>query len=202
MNIRIVVFDGADEFDFVGPYEAFRHAAMLGADVDAGLVTLEPQSQVVAAHGLRLIPEGVITGTPDLVLVPGGGWVNHAALGVRAQVARGNLPRKMAEFHAAGATIAGVCTGVMVLAAAGLLDGRVATTHSGAIKDLRSSKAHVIQSRVVDEGDILTCGGVTASLDLALWLIERDVGNQVAEAVATYMEHRRSRDVYIARDGI
>lgn len=198
MRIDILVFDGADEIDFVGPQEVFRRAAKIEGDVEIELVTLEPQSQVTAQFGLRIHPDGVLNAASDLVVVPGGGWVGNSIRGVRQEIARGVLPKTLRSLHESGALIAGVCTGAMALAAAGLLDGRAAITHHGALEDLRRTKARVTEARVVDDGDVLTCGGVTSSIDLALWFVERQWGRNVADAISRSMEYNRSRDVYRA----
>ena len=196
--VRVVVYDGADEIDFVGPYEVFRRAAGLRAGLDVRLVTLEPQREVTAAHGLCVRPDGVLERSADLVIIPGGGYVGHAARGVRAEILRGVLPATIAAVHEGGATLAGVCTGAMALSAAGLLDGRPATTHHGALDDLRATAARVVQARVVDDGDILTCGGVTASLDLALWAVERFWGADTADVIAAALAYQRSPDVHVS----
>jgi transcriptional regulator GlxA family with amidase domain len=198
MRIDILVFDGADEIDFVGPQEVFRRAAKIEGGVEIELVTLEPQSQVTAQFGLRIHPDGVLNAASDLVVVPGGGWVGNSIRGVRQEIARGVLPKTLRSLHESGALIAGVCTGAMALAAAGLLDGRAAITHHGALEDLRRTKARVTEARVVDDGDVLTCGGVTSSIDLALWFVERQWGRNVADAISRSMEYNRSRDVYRA----
>src|SRR5437879_12122214 len=99
----------------------------MGKDADVALVTLEPQAEVTAAYGLRVRPDGVLDPPVDLLVVSGGGWVARGPRGIRAEVERGALPRRIAELHAAGTTIAAVCTGAMALAAAGLLDRRPAT---------------------------------------------------------------------------
>jgi transcriptional regulator GlxA family with amidase domain len=198
MRIDILVFDGADEIDFVGPQEVFRRAAKIEGGVEIELVTLEPQSQVTAQFGLRIHPDGVLNAASDLVVVPGGGWVGNSIRGVRQEIARGVLPKTLRSLHESGALIAGVCTGAMALAAAGLLDGRAAITHHGALEDLRRTKARVTEARVVDDGDVLTCGGVTSSIDLALWFVERQWGRNVADAISRSMEYNRSRDIYRA----
>jgi transcriptional regulator GlxA family with amidase domain len=198
MKIRILVFDGVDEIDFVGPYQVFQRAAKLQSGIDVALVTLQPQLEVTASHGLRLHSDGVLEGAVDLLLVPGGGYITQAAHGVYAEIAHGELPRKIAALHATGTIVAGVCTGTMALSAAGLLDGRPAVTHHGALDDLRSASAQIIKARVVDDGDIITCGGVTASLDLALWVVERFWGAQTAEVIAGFLEFARSKDIYVS----
>jgi transcriptional regulator GlxA family with amidase domain len=86
----------------------------------------------------------------------------------------------------------------MIVAATGLLDGRPAITHHGAIDDLRERGADVIDARVVDDGDLLTAGGVTSGIDLALYLVERIAGEELANEVAREMEYERAADVYRA----
>jgi transcriptional regulator GlxA family with amidase domain len=79
---------------------------------------------------------------------------------------------------------------------AGLLDGRPAVTHTDAIDDLRASEAGVVDARVVDDGDVLTAAGVTSGLDLATYLVEREWGTAIADAVRTEMAYERRGDVY------
>jgi len=198
MKIGIVVFDGADELDFVGPHEVLRAAAKAGKDVETTLLSFEPQLEVVAGFGLKLRPDGVLDDQKlDLLIVPGGGWVAREPKGAWAEYQRGLLPKKIAQFHAAGTIVAGVCTGTMLLAAAGILNGKPAITHHRAIEDLRALCIQVVQARVVDAGDVITCGGVTASLDLAFWIVERFWGEAVADGIARLFEYTRSRDVHI-----
>jgi transcriptional regulator GlxA family with amidase domain len=196
MNVRILVFDGADEIDFIGPLEIFRRAAKLTPGIDVRLVTLEPCQHITAAYGLCLVPDGVLDETTDLLVVPGGGWASHTAQGIRCEVERGTLVRRIAELYRNGAIVAGVCTGTMALAAAGLLNGRPAVTHHAALPDLDATSAAVVSARVVDDGNIVTCGGVTSSLDLALRLVERFWGREIAEEIARGMEYTRNLDVW------
>ncbi|MGH8671775.1 MAG: DJ-1/PfpI family protein [Burkholderiales bacterium] len=113
---------------------------------------------------------------------------------------RGFIPAAIADVHRSGAIIAAVCTGTMLLAAAALLRGRPAITHSRAIADLTASGARVIRARVVDDGDVVTSGGVTSGLDLALWLVERHAGSKLAHAVEQQLEYER-RGVVWRRPG-
>lgn len=214
MHIAIVLFDGFDNLDAIGPFEVFNHARTFGADVDVRLDTLTPREIVTSSHGLRIEPDGSLesdtsagvsraggntdrhSGSPDLVVVPGGGWEDRAEEGTWAQVERGDLPDALARIHAGGAMVASVCTGGMLLAHAGLTDGRPAVTHHGALEDLRDSGAEVVEARVVDDGDILTSGGVTAGIDLALRIVEREFDRDVAERVATEMEYEPRGEVY------
>ncbi|SFC15205.1 DJ-1/PfpI family protein [Halobiforma haloterrestris] len=191
---EIVLFDGFDELDAIGPYEVFENAADLGADLETRLVTLEGDDDIVAAsHGLGVESQGTL-GEPDLLVVPGGGWTGEG--GVRAVVEDGSLPDAVDERYTAGATVASVCTGAMILSEAGLLEGRPAATHPVAVDDLAATDATVLDERVVDDGDVLSAGGVTSGIDLALWIVEREFGEDVAEAVGERMAHERRGEVF------
>ncbi|MEP6815579.1 MAG: DJ-1/PfpI family protein [Marmoricola sp.] len=195
MRIDVVIYDGFDELDAIGPYEVFGHAARAGAAVDVGYasVTKAPGDLVTASLGTTLQVQRRL-GPADLVVVPGGGWQNDGTSpGSRAESLHGDVPRALVERHAAGSVVAGVCTGGMLLASAGLLEGRRAVTHHTALDELATRGAHVVRERVVDEGDIVTAGGVTSGIDLALHLVERMCGAQFADAAATMMEHTRVR---------
>jgi transcriptional regulator GlxA family with amidase domain len=89
----------------------------------------------------------------------------------------------------------------MLATAAGLTQGRPAITHHGAVDDLRASGAQVVEARVVDDGDLVTAGGVTSGIDLALWLVERHFGAELADAVAAEIEHPRHGEVWRATPG-
>jgi transcriptional regulator GlxA family with amidase domain len=196
MRVAVLCYDGFDELDAVGPYEVFAEATSRGADLPVRLLTVDDRDRVTAAHGLRVEPDGRLPApdaadAPGLVVVPGGGWNDRGAAGAWAEAERGAVPDAVAAHHAAGAVVAAVCTGGMLLSRAGLLDGRPATTHHGALADLRETAADVREDRVVDDGDVLTAGGITSGLDLALHLVEREAGAALADEVAANMEYER-----------
>jgi transcriptional regulator GlxA family with amidase domain len=191
MRIDIVVFDGFDEMDALAPYEVLRTAAQYGAPIEAELVGVSRGGTVTASHGTRILVDRGPSDEAHLLLVPGGGWFHGP--GVRGEIERGDLPRALVEARDRGAVVGSVCTGAMLLAAAGLLDGRRATTHHDAYDDLRSFGAEVVEERFVDEGDLLTAGGVTSGLDLALHIVEKVAGATVAEKVAREIEYERGR---------
>ena len=199
MRIAILLYPGFDELDAIGPFEVFRHAATMGAPVEVTLNTLDGAAEVVASGGLRVHPDGKLDGRPDLILVPGGGWSNHAERGAWAEANRGDIPGLLEKLHGEGTTVATVCTGGMLAATAGLSKGRPAVTHRSALNDLRATGAQVMERRVVDDGDLLSAGGVTSGIDLALWIVEREFGAAVADQVTEEMEFPRSRDVFKAR---
>src|SRR6185437_10402991 len=102
---------------------------------------------------------------------------------------RGDIPAALARRHAAGGRVGSVCTGAMLLAAAGLLRGRPAVTHHSALDDLRAAGADVREDeRFVDDGDIVTAGGVTSGIDLALHLVSQARDEATAAAGAREIE--------------
>ena len=201
MRVHIPIFDGFDELDAVGPYEVFRTAANVGADCDVSLVAPATQEVVTAAKGLRVIPDGILPApsaadAPDLLVVPGGGWSDDDG-GVRREVESGKLPAAIRSHRESGAEVASVCTGAMLLERAGVLEDRPATTHHTAVADLRAAGVEVRDRRVVDAGAVATAGGITSGIDLALHLVGRAFGGDVAAAVAEELEHDRSDDVAV-----
>ena len=197
LDVEILLFDGFDELDAIGPYEVFDTASAFGADLDVSLVTVDPVPRVIASHELVVDPHAMLSSPaspPDLLVVPGGGWSSDDG-GVRRVVEDGRLPSVVAALHDAGATVASVCTGAMVLAEAGLLDGRPATTHHSAHDDLAAAGADLLTARAVDDGDVLTAGGITSGLDLALWIVEREFGAEIASDVARELEHERHGEI-------
>lgn len=193
-TIDIVVFDGVDELDVVGPWEIL---AAGGFRVRA--VALESAGwEVRADHGLRLGVDGPIGPGADLLVVPGGGWLAGGSTGVRRQVDDVTLPRMIAGLHAGGTVVASVCTGAFLLAAAGLLEGRPAVTNRRALDDLRAYGALVRpDARVVDDGDILTAGGPSAGLDLGIHIVGRVHGPEAAAAAADRLEYAVQGSVVI-----
>jgi transcriptional regulator GlxA family with amidase domain len=197
MDIAIVLYDGFDELDAIGPFEVFANAARAGADLTVTLRTVDGSDRVTASHGLDVGTEGALADVdPDLLVVPGGGWNDRSPAGARAEAEAGTIPETIAELYDGGTAIAGVCTGGMLLARSGILDGRPAVTHGGAMDDLRETAAEVVAARVVDDGDVLTAGGVTSGLDLAFHLVEREFGAEITEQVQQEMEYEPRGDVY------
>ncbi len=188
--VEIVLFDGWDELDALGPYEVLRQAERRGAPISCKLVTLGVAREVEGANGLRIRSAGLL-GEPDWLVVPGGGWGERAERGAWGEARRGELPRAIAAAHVRGTGIASVCTGALLVAAAGLLRGRPAVTHRSALADLARAGAEVVEARVVDDGDLVTSGGVTSGLDLGVHLLSRLVGPAVAEVVTVEMEIAR-----------
>ena len=212
---EIVVFDGFDDLDAIAPLEILTAAGFRTRVVrPAGHA-----ATVHSAHGLVMQVDAELMTAPDLasaagvepssgsgadaqaiaglVVVPGGGWLD-AAPGVRDQC-EGPLPAMLAARHDAGAVLASVCTGAMLLARAGLLSGRPAVTNRNALDDLAQAGADVRRdARVVDDGSVVTAGGPAAGLDLALRLVARFAGEQAAREAAARVEHEPVGPVLVA----
>lgn len=183
-DVDVLFFDGFDELDSIGPWEVLAAAGFpvraAGFPGEAGTVR--------ASNGLRVVTDGPLGDAPGLVIVPGGGYWDPGA-GVRQQIADGALAARLVALHAAGTVLASVCTGAMLLSAAGLLRDRPAVTNKLALGLLARDGAQVRQeARVVDDGDIITAAGVTSGIDLALYLIEQELGAEAAQAGAREIE--------------
>jgi transcriptional regulator GlxA family with amidase domain len=198
MRCEVLLFDGFDELDALAPWEVLSSFVDVRDDLDAALVGLDGATAVRAAHGTLVTPHRALSDEVDVLVVPGGGWNDRAEDGAWAQARLGAIPRAIRERHERGALVASVCTGAMLLAAAGLVEGRHAITHHGAIADLEAAGAHVVRARVVDDGDIVTAGGVTSGLDLALHLAERLFGSDAALAAERELEYERRGTVWRA----
>ena len=196
MRIEILVFDGVDEMDVMGPFEVWSHAARR-PQFELALVGLDGPADVTGLHGLQFkAPEGL--GQPDALFVPGGGWMNRAEKGAWAEARRGVMPERIAALAPTLQWIGSVCTGSMLLAEAGLVKGRPATTNRGAWAELEALGADLKTNRVVDDGTLVTAGGITCGIDLALHVVERELGVDVADGIAGAMEYARDRDVWIS----
>jgi transcriptional regulator GlxA family with amidase domain len=196
MRIEILVFDGVDEMDVMGPFEVWSSASRR-TDLELVLVGLDAPIEVTGMNGLQFkAPEAL--GTPDALFVPGGGWMNRAEKGSWAEARHGVMTARIAELAPSLSWIGSVCTGGMLLAEAGLVKGRPATTNRNAWAELEAFGAELKTNRVVDDGTLITAGGITAGIDLALHVVEREYGVDVADGIAATMEYTRDRDVYVS----
>lgn len=192
--VQILVYDGYDETDAIGPYEV-----LAAAGFPVRLVTLDGAAPTVrAAHGLVTGVDGALDETAGgILVVPGGGFVSPDG-GTRRALAEGLVASAIARAHANGAVIASVCTGAVLCEAAGLYDGRPVVTHRAALDHLTARGVDVRpEARVVDDGDVVSSGGVTSGIDMSFHLVERYLGREAAERGATRMEHERRGPVLV-----
>jgi transcriptional regulator GlxA family with amidase domain len=181
-TVGILLFDDAEELDFVGPLEVFGTAARFGADCQI-LFVAEKTAPVRARNGLRILPDCTFESAPSLsiLVVPGG-------LGARTH-ARQN-PRILQFVRAQKDLVASVCTGALILAEAGLLTGLAATTHHMALGDLEQYRDVIVRrgERWIIGERIATSAGVSAGVDLALALVANFWGAEIAGRVAENLE--------------
>lgn len=179
MQFGLLVFPNVQQLDLTGPYEVF--ASWPQARVRLVAKTLEP---VTSSTGLVLTPDASFDDCPqlDVLCVPGGGGVN-ALMADEATIAFVRQQADGARF------VTSVCTGALVLGAAGLLKGKRATTHWASHDLLATLGAVPVHGRVVRDGNLMTGGGVTAGIDFALALIAEVAGREVAEAIELSLEY-------------
>lgn len=191
MLADIVVFDGVVEMDALGPLEVLRRAQELDADFSVRLVCHTHQDSVRGAGGLTFATDDTFTpGDADIVVVAGGGWSARSKEGAWAECQKGDLPLLLAAAAATAAVMASVCTGTMLWAHAGVITGRRANTHHSAHEELSELGVIVVPERVVDDGDLVTSGGVTSGIDLALWLVARELNDLLAQQIAKSIEYK------------
>ncbi|KAI8910892.1 ThiJ/PfpI domain-containing protein [Gorgonomyces haynaldii] len=192
MRISLLVFDGVDEIDFVGPMEVLRSSTKIGTDVDLKIVTLKQQATVKGSHGLMFQPDAVFEpGKQDLLLIPGGNWVARSSVGAFGEVQRGQILEAIREARQVNPELilASVCTGSMILAHAGLLQGKKVTTHHSAFQDMEALGIHLVKERIVDDGNVITSGGVTSGIDLGLYLLKRFYSQEISNEIRDRIEH-------------
>ncbi|MER7520682.1 DJ-1/PfpI family protein [Streptomyces sp. NPDC126499] len=200
LRAQVVLFEGVEELDLAAPYEVLSASDhFTDRDVEVRYVSLDGPRTVTAAFGTTLrVDHGWAPEEADLLVVPGGGYARPEAPGVRAEIRRGALPRALAAAQRPGLTIAALCTGVMLLSAAGVTRGRPCTTHHRAQADLVEQGGVLKKARVVDDGDLVTAGGVTSGLDLALWLVRRELGVDAALGLEAMLEYETRGTVWTA----
>lgn len=196
-NVGILVFDNVEVLDFAGPFEVFSRTR-LEPGVESRrsedsapfrVFTVAPApGQITATGGLRVIPDYDFASAPhlDLLVVPGG-------FGTRPLLANEKVLEWIRQQAVTTELMTSVCTGSLLLARAGLLANRRATTHWSSLDALAALDASITVERglrVVDDG-IVTSAGVSAGMDMALTVVESLHGREVADETAHYIEYRR-----------
>ena len=197
-RVGIVLFENVEVLDFSGPFEVFS-ATRLNEErrleepspLEVILVA-EKNAPVVTTGGMKVIPDHTFENCPKLdILVVPGGWGTRKEL--KNPVMLNWLRIRASEVE----TLTSVCTGSMLLGFAGLLDGHNATTHWRSLDWMRESFPAVTvdcKKHVVEDGSVFTCAGISAGIDMALKVVARHYGENIARATAKHMEYRYPDD--------
>ncbi|GHJ07816.1 glutamine amidotransferase [Micromonospora humidisoli] len=210
MLVQIVLFDGFDPLDVIAPFEVLAAGGdTVGDALAVELVSAQgPREVVSGTRGLTLRATAPLDPTrPGYVVVPGAsgpstGDPDEGVVTIPVLLARfadsAAVPLLRAALDNPDVTVAAVCGGSLALAMAGLIEGRHAVTHHLGMDVLDATGVHAVPARVVDDGDLVTAGGVTSGLDLGLHILEREFGPRVAHAVETLFEYERRGTVWRA----
>jgi transcriptional regulator GlxA family with amidase domain len=209
MHAQIVLFDGFDPLDVIAPFEVLAAGSdAVGADLVVELVSAEgPRPVVSGTRGLVLHATARLNPSkPGYVIVPGAsgpidGDPDDGVITIPVLLARfgetAAAPLMQQALANPDVTVATVCGGSLALAMAGLIEGRHAATHHLGMDVLEATGVNIVHARVVDDGDLVTAGGVTSGLDLALHLLNRSYGPRVALAVESLFAYERRGTVWI-----
>ncbi len=187
-RIAVLLFEGVEELDFAGPWEVLSAWAHQWPEDAIEVFTLGLGAGTIrCAKGLRVVADHTRDTAPpfELLVFPGG-------RGTRPLLEDPELIAWVQQLAGHGVTLASVCTGALVFAKAGLLDGKPATTHHGSLTRLASLGRNIEvrpEARFVDAGAILTAAGVSAGIDLALHLVVRMHSIERAREVRRYIQY-------------
>jgi transcriptional regulator GlxA family with amidase domain len=188
VRIGLYLFEGAEELDWGGPWEVLAAWAQLWPDDGVEVFTVaDGDGPIECAKGLRVLPDRTWeeAGRLDVVVVPGG-------VGTRALIGRDDVRQRLRGLAGDGTLVTSVCTGALVLADAGLLAGRPATTWWGRLDRLAELDATIDvrpDDRFVDSGEVVTAAGVSAGIDMALHLVRRLHSEERAREVRRYIQY-------------
>ena len=203
MHAQIVLFDGFDPLDVIAPFEVLAAGSeFVGGELDVSLVSAEGARTVVGGtRDLALAATAALDpDQPGCVVVPGAsgpvdGEPDDGAQTIPVLLARAAqselTPLLRKAFDNPEMTVASVCGGSLVMAMSGLIEGRHAVTHRLGMDVLDAAGVRAVPARVVDDGNLVTAGGVTSGLDLGLHLLDRWYGPRIAHAVEGLFEYER-----------
>ncbi|HEY9282819.1 MAG TPA: DJ-1/PfpI family protein [Pyrinomonadaceae bacterium] len=187
-NVAILIFDDVEVLDFCGPFEVFSVAGRRSGLNPFNVYTVAQNPGPVAArNNFSVNPAHTLSDCPrpDVLLVPGGYGTRRE---MHNEALTGWIARRAAEVE----LLLSVCTGALLLARAGLLEGLSATTHHGAfdlLREVAPNTAVLESERVVDNGKIILSAGISAGIDMSLYAVGRLLGEEQAEETAAYMEY-------------
>jgi len=186
LKTAFLIFDGAAELDIVAPWEVFDGSKWCGHSEDSTYTVALTDNPVTCLGGLKIIPDFSVANapSPDILVVPG-------TADTSPLTSDGELLNWILETSKRCTWTVGICTGTVILAAAGVANGKRVTTHWDAIDSLRTRKDVTVLEKVryVRDGNLLTSAGVSAGLDMALWLVGQIYGASHAREVQHLLEY-------------
>jgi transcriptional regulator GlxA family with amidase domain len=195
-NVAILLFNEIEVLDFAGPFEVFGVADRKADPKPFQVFTVAERGPVYARNGRSINPSYLLNDhpKPDLLIIPGGGGyqTDGTPFGTRREVDNPAVVNWIRRQAAGAELVLSVCTGSLLLAKAGLLDGLSATTHYLALDSLAQlSPTTTVQpaDRWVDTGRIITSEGISAGIDMSLYVVGRLLGKAVADETARYMQY-------------
>ena len=196
-NLAIIIFDEVEVLHFAGPFEVFSVCGRKeGGEIPFHVYTVGEKLIIYARNGLIVTANFLLSNCPkpDLILIPGGGgyYADGTPFGSRKEMDNPVLLDWIKEQNKTSELVLSVCTGSLILAKAGLLHGLSATTHHGAIDKMREIAPDTTllpEERWVDNGRIILSAGVSAGIDMSLYVISKLYGKNVADETARYMQY-------------
>lgn len=190
-KIKILLFDDVELLDFAGPLEVFLSAGYLAKELGLEVCTVAFQEAIrVAKTGLQIIPQETVVNAPiDLLIIPGG-------VGTRPIVKDDALLAQIDTLIQQTRVVASVCTGSLILARLGYLKGLTAVTHHLGLEELRAIDPSVTidaQQRYIDHGRVVMSAGISAGIDMSLYLVEKYFDAELKVKVYRYMEYDAKR---------
>ncbi|MGF1515829.1 MAG: DJ-1/PfpI family protein [Elainellaceae cyanobacterium] len=195
-NVAVLIFDDVEVLDFCGPFEVFSVTGKRNGSDPFHVYTVGEKTLIAARNALMVNANYTLETcpTPDILVVPGGGGrrPDGTGYGTRREMLNQPLLDWINGLYPHTEQVLSVCTGALILAKAGLVGDRPATTHHMAFGDLRQAapQADIREGdRVVDSGKIIFSGGISAGIDASFYLVAKLLGQAVAQETATYMEY-------------
>ncbi|MDF2566462.1 MAG: domain, InhA-type [Massilibacillus sp.] len=185
VKIGVLIFPQVEEMDFVGPFEVLSYINKIQSNSTQVSLVAENLDIIQAFNGMKIIPEYSFATCPDLdiLVVPGGKGRFEA-------MHNSNIRKFVLSQSKHTKYMTSVCTGAFILATAGLLEGKKATTYHTALEELETYHAIAIkQTKVIQDGNIITAAGVTSGLELGFYVLKILFGSELAKEVAEKIEY-------------
>jgi len=196
LNVAILIFNDVEVLDFAGPFEVFSITGKRDNTDPFNVYTVAETTPILARNQLSINPHYLLGDCPppDILIVPGGGGyhADGTPYGTRREINNQPLLDWIEQYSQKTEKLLSVCTGALLLAKLGLLKDKVATTHQGAIDQLSemlSAEQVHPEARIADNENIVLSGGISAGIDMSLYVVAKLLGLEAAQETAQYMEY-------------